>query len=165
MSVHGRGRYPRPPTSYGTLPRPLRRRLVVLAYIELLARVLLGLLARQRQQVEGAFDARDHAGGDTGVARCRVQLVVTQKRLDFTNVGTVLEQVGREAVAQRMQRHALLDPGRIGCLMEQAIELASGHRLTPSGAGKQPAFRHGRSGIVTRWARLPPLTQQFERLR
>jgi len=36
---------------------------------------------------------------------------VTQKRLDFTNVRTVLEQVGREAVAQRMQRHALLDPG------------------------------------------------------
>ena len=50
----------------------LRRRLVVLAYIELLARVLLGLLARQRQQVEGALDARDHAGGDAGVARRRV---------------------------------------------------------------------------------------------
>jgi len=47
----------------------LRRRLVVLAYIELLARGLLALLARQRQQVEGALDARDHAGGDAGVAR------------------------------------------------------------------------------------------------
>src|SRR5271169_614229 len=164
MSVHGRGRYPRPPTSYGTLPRPLRRRLVVLAYIELLARVLLGLLARQRQQVEGAFDAGDHAGGDTGVARCRVQLVVTQKRLDFTNVGTVLEQVGREAVAQRMQRHALLDPGRIGSLMEQAVELAGRHRLAALGAWKQPAFLHRRSGIMTRWAPLPPLPQQIEHL-
>src|ERR1700675_837854 len=141
-----------------------RRRRVVLAYIELLARVLLGLLARQRQQVEGAFDARDHAGGDTGVARRRVQFVVTQKRLDFTNIGTVLEQVGREAVAQRMQRHALLDPGRIGRLMEQAVELSGRHRLAAIGARKQPAFLQRRSGIVTRWAYLPPLAQQIERL-
>ena len=36
---------------YGASPRPLRRRLVVLAYIGLLVRVLLGLLARLRQQV------------------------------------------------------------------------------------------------------------------
>ena len=39
----------------------------------------LGLLARPRQQVERALDAGDHAGGDTGVARCRVQLVVTER--------------------------------------------------------------------------------------
>ena len=31
--------------------------------------------------------------------------------------------MGREAVAQRMQRHALPDPGRIGSLMKQAVEL------------------------------------------
>src|SRR5260370_35017464 len=52
---------------------PLGWRLFVVAYIALLARVLLGLLARQRQQVEGALDARDHAGGDAGVARRRVE--------------------------------------------------------------------------------------------
>jgi integrase/recombinase XerD len=34
--------------------------------------VLAGLLARLRQQVEGALDAGDHAGGDAGVARRRV---------------------------------------------------------------------------------------------
>src|SRR6516164_6475650 len=59
----------------------------------------LGLLARPRQQVERALDAGDHAGGDTGVARRRVQLVVTEKRLDLTNIDPVLEQVGREAVS------------------------------------------------------------------
>jgi hypothetical protein len=31
-------------------------------------------------------------------------------------------------VAQRMQRHALLDPGRLGCLMKQPAQLAGGHR-------------------------------------
>src|ERR1700674_5904657 len=134
----------------------LRRRLVLPAF--------LGLLVRLRQQVERALDAGDHPGGNTGVARRRVQLVVTQKRLDFTNIGTVLEQVGREAVAQRVQRHALLDPGRVGRLMEQAVELAGRHRLAELGAGKQPAFLQWHSGIVTRWARLPPLPQQIERL-
>ena len=49
---------------------PLCRRLVFPA---------LGLLARLRQQVERALDAGDHAGGDAGVARRRVQLVVTQR--------------------------------------------------------------------------------------
>ena len=49
----------------------LRRRLFLPA--------LPGLLARLRQQVERALDAGDHAGGDTGVARRRVQLGVAQR--------------------------------------------------------------------------------------
>src|SRR5215510_6146739 len=63
-----------------------------------------------------------------------------------------------------MQRHALLDPGRGGRLMEQAAQLAGGHRLAAPGAGEQPTFVHWRSCIVTRWTRLPPLPQQIERL-
>src|SRR5271156_3937721 len=51
----------------------LRRRLFLPA--------LPGLLARLRQQVEGALDAGDHAGGDAGVARRRVQFVVTDPEL------------------------------------------------------------------------------------
>ena len=69
---------------------PLCRRLVFPA---------LGLLARLRQPVERALDASNHAGGDARIARCRIQLVVTQKRLDDSNIGTALEQVRREAVA------------------------------------------------------------------
>src|ERR1039458_4438391 len=133
---------------------PLRRRLVFPA--------LLGLFARLRQQVERALDAGDHAGGDARVARRGVQFVVTQQRLDDADIGAALEQVGREAVAQRMQRHALLDPGRVGRLMEQAAELAGGHRLAGLAARKQPTFLKWRCGIVTWWARLPPLAQQIE---
>ncbi|HEV7445277.1 MAG TPA: hypothetical protein VGO18_21960 [Steroidobacteraceae bacterium] len=75
-----------------------------------------------------------------------------------------LEQVGREAVAQRVQRHALLDPGCIGRLMEQAAELAGRHRLARPAARKQPAFLHRRSRVIPRRACLPPLAQEIERL-
>ena len=67
-------------------------------------------------------------------------------------------------MAQRVQRHGLFDPGRLGRLVKQAAQLAGGHRLAVPVARKQPVFRHGCPGIVTRWARLPPLAQQTERL-
>jgi hypothetical protein len=49
------------------------------------------LLARLRQQVERALDAGDHAGGDAGVARRRVQFVVPQQRLDDANIGATFK--------------------------------------------------------------------------
>src|SRR6516164_9567065 len=79
--------------------RPLRRRLVVLAYIGLLARVLLGLLARLRQQVERALGVCDHARGDARVVRRRIQSFMPQKCLDDSNAGPTLEQMGGKGVA------------------------------------------------------------------
>src|SRR5580704_3434303 len=140
----------------------LRRRLVLPVRLGPLG--LPGLLARLRQPVERALDAGDQAGGDTGVACRGVQLVVTQQCLDNPDISLVIEQVGREAVAQRVQRHALPDPGRIGGRMEQAAQLTGGHRLAAPQAGKQPAFFKRRCRIVPRWARLPPLPQQSEHL-
>ncbi len=75
---------------------------------------------RLRQPVKRALDAGDQAGCDARVARRRVQFVVTQQCLDDSDISVVFEQVGREAVPQRMQRHVLLDPGCVGCLVEQA---------------------------------------------
>jgi len=63
--------------------RPLRRRLIL--------PVLPGLLARLRQPVERALDTRDHAGGDARVARRGVQFVVTEQRLDDSDIGVVFE--------------------------------------------------------------------------
>src|SRR5438552_17427323 len=92
--------------------RRLRRRLVF--------PVLSGLLARLRQQIERALDAGDHAGGDPRIpCRC-VQLVMPQERLNDPDVAAALKQMGREAVAQRVQGNALLDRGFIRRLMEQA---------------------------------------------
>jgi hypothetical protein len=44
-------------------------------------------------------------------------------------------------MAQRVQRHGLLDPGGVGRLVKQAAQLAGGHRLAVPVARKQPAFR------------------------
>src|ERR1700688_2229288 len=135
---------------------PLCRRLVFAA--------LPGLLARLRQQVERALDAGDHAGGDARVARRRIQFVVTKQRLDDSDIGTAIEQMSCKAVPKRVQCHGLLDSGRIGRFVEQAAQLAGAHRLAALGTWKQPTFLRRRSGIMTRWAHLPPLAQQVERL-
>src|SRR5260370_30563846 len=67
-------------------------------------------------------------------------------------------------MAQRVQRHGLLDPGRICRLVKQAAQLAGSDRLAAPIARKQPAFRHGCCSIVTRSACLPPLAEEIERL-
>jgi hypothetical protein len=85
---------------------------------------------------------------------------VTEQQLDLSEIGTLLEQVGGEAVAQRMHRHALLDPRCIGRFMKQAVEMARGDRpASRLSAGKQPTFLQRYSRVVTRGARLPPLPQ------
>src|SRR6516225_675942 len=122
-------------------------------------RLFFGFLRGCDNRSSGLSTPAIMPGGDTRVTRRCFQFVVTQQRLDNSNIGTTLEQVGREAVAQRVQCHGLRDPGRLGRLVKQAAQLAGGHRLAAPVAGKHPAFGHGCSGIVTRWAGLPPLAQ------
>jgi len=88
----------------------------------------------------------------------------SEQRLDGSDISVVFEQVGREAVPQRMQRHVLLDPGRVGCLVEQAAQLAGRHRFAGLTAGKQPALLQRHARVPTCWAHLPPLSQQIEHL-
>jgi hypothetical protein len=47
-----------------------------------------------------------------------------QQRHVYADIGAALEQMGREAVTERVQRHALLDPGRVGRALGMAIQLA-----------------------------------------
>src|SRR3982074_3090801 len=104
---------------------------------------LPGRPARLAQQVEWALDGRDHAGGHARVARRRVELVVTEESLNDADIGPTFEQMGRKTVAQRMQRHRLLDASRGSRLVKQTIELPGRHRLSWLGArGKTtPPFR------------------------
>src|SRR6516165_2858108 len=62
------------------------------------------LAARHAQAIKRALDLGDQPGGNAGVAGRRLQLLVTEQRLDHANVGAALKQMGREAVAKRMQR-------------------------------------------------------------
>src|SRR5882762_2552529 len=88
----------------------------------------------------------------------------SEQCLDDSDISVVFEQVGREAVPQRMQRYVLLDPGRVGCLVEQAAQLAGSHRFAGLTAGKQPALLQRHARVPTCWAYLPPLSQQIEHL-
>src|ERR1700724_314171 len=90
--------------------------------------------------------------------------VVTEESMNDADIGPTFEQMGRKAVAQRMQRHRLLDAGRVSRLVKQTIELPGRHRLSWLAAREQPALllRHAR--IVTGRSHLPPLPQQIERL-
>src|ERR1700730_8238938 len=125
---------------------------------------LPGRPARLAQQVEWALDGGDHASGHPRVARCCVELVVTEESLNDADIGPTFEQMGRKTVAQRMQRHRLLDAGRVSRLVKQTIELPGRHRLSWRAAREQPALllRHAR--IVASRSHLPPLSQQIERL-
>jgi hypothetical protein len=58
-----------------------------------------------------------------------IYILSFHQRHDDADIGAALEQMGREAVAERVQRHALLDPGRVGRPIEKAAQLAGGQRL------------------------------------
>ena len=69
--------------------------------LDLLDRLgFLGLAMRLGELLERALDVRDHAGGDPGVARRRVEFVVTEQRLNDADIHPAFQEVGGEAVAQ-----------------------------------------------------------------
>jgi hypothetical protein len=59
---------------------------------------LFGLSASLSQHVEWALDVGDHAGGNAGIARRGIELVMPQQSLDDSDIGAALEQMGGEAV-------------------------------------------------------------------
>jgi len=81
---------------------------------------------------------------------------VTEQHLDYPNVGVLFEQMGGEAVPQRVRRHVLLDASGLCGGMAGAIELARRHRIDWVLARKQPA-------LGPRYP--PPGAQQFEQAR
>jgi hypothetical protein len=78
---------------------------------------LPGRPARLAQQVEWALDGRDHAGGHTRVARCRVELVMTKESLNDADIGPTFEpwRSACSVTAFLMPRNACRrELGRIG---------------------------------------------------
>ena len=65
------------------------------------------------QPFQRALDVADRVDGDAGVERGRLQLGVAEQHLDHADVDVLLEQMGGEAVAQRVRRDPLGDPGRL----------------------------------------------------
>ena len=57
-----------------------------------------------------------------------IGILSREERLDHPDIPAALEKMGGEAVAQCVQRHAFLDPGRLSRFMKQATQLARSHR-------------------------------------
>jgi hypothetical protein len=87
---------------------------------------------------------------------------VAEQHLDHANVGILFQEVGSEAVPQRVRRHPLLDPGRLGSGVDGSVELAGRERLDRIATRKQPALRqqHAEPPPLP-----PPGAQEFEQLR
>src|SRR5215469_11997077 len=88
-----------------------------------------------------------HACGAT-VAGCRLELGMSEQRLNHAKVRTALEQMGREAVAKRMQRNRLAQPRGFGGLLEQPAELTRGQWLMLTATWKQPALFRRKAGVI-----------------
>ncbi len=97
--------------------------------------------AASAQIIERAVYRRDHAGRHSRIPRGGLQLVVAEQRLADPNVDAAPQPAGREAVAQRMQRHRLCDTGSGHRLMEEACELP-GREPFASVAWEEPTLFH-----------------------
>src|SRR5258708_17833703 len=122
--------------------------------------------ARHAQAIDRALDLGNHSSRYTTVAGRRLEFVVSEQRLNQPDIRAALEQVGREAVAKRMQGDCLAQPCGSRGLLEQPAELTRGQRLMLTATWKQPAvFWRDAAVIIRGRPRLPPLPQQFEDLR
>src|SRR5215471_9058365 len=109
-----------------------------------------------RQPIQWADDRADGVGGDARIEHGGLELGMTEQHLDHADVGVLLQEVGREAVAQCVRRHPFGDLGHVGGGMDRPIELAHRDVVDRVLSGKQPGFRPRDP---------PPVTQQPKQLR
>src|ERR1700746_1382071 len=115
--------------------------------------------------LQGALDLRNQSDRYATITGRRLGFGMSEQGLNDANVLPALEQMGRKAVAKRMQRDRLAHPRGFSGLLEQSTELTRGHWLMLTAAWKQPAL-FGRDAVVGRGrSHLPPLPQQLQDLR
>src|SRR3954471_10833853 len=110
----------------------------------------------QAELVERAGHGAHRAGCDLGVEGGVVELRVPEQGLDDPDIGAVLEQVRREAVAECVRADPLGDVGRLRRLDDDAMELPGADRLQRMLTGEQPAVAMHDALLPTD---LPPLAQ------
>ena len=85
-----------------------------------------------------------------------LQAIVSEQFFYSVQVCSVIKQVGRKAVPQRMGRNAFGDSSQVFGDGDGAVELTRRHRIDRVLAGKEPHLRP---------RRLPPFAQEFEQVR
>src|SRR6202166_2100930 len=114
---------------------------------------------RRAQTLQGALDLGNQSDRHATVAGCRLGLGMSEQRLNHANVLAALEQMGRKAMAKRMQRDRLAQRRGFGGLLEQSTELTRSQRLITATL-KQPALFQRAADVIRSRPRLPPLPQQ-----
>src|SRR5450432_126626 len=132
--------------------RLLRRRLALAG--------LLGPFAWCVEPVERALDRGDEAGGDPRIARRRLQLRMSEQRLDHSDIDAAIIEVRGKAVPKRVQVDGLGDAGGIGGFVEQPVELPGRQMQSLAATGEQPALGHGHAEVIFVRAQRPPFLQQ-----
>src|SRR3954470_19068703 len=102
---------------------------------------LVWLHRQRREPIERAHDRADGVGGDPGIERRGLELGVPEQNVDHADVDVLLQQVGCEAVAQRVRRDPLGDLGRARGGMDGPVELTRGERVDRVLSGEQPDAR------------------------
>ena len=90
-----------------------------------------------------------------------LSLAWPKQHLDHPDVDLLLQQVGGKAVAERVERNPLVDPGRILGAVEDPAQLAGGQRVDRVLARKQPAPRQHHTLVM---AEPPPIAQQRQQV-
>src|SRR3974377_127383 len=84
---------------------------------------------------------------------------MSKKNLDYPNIGLLLQEMGGEAVPQRMNADTLGNAGTPRCQANDPVELAR-TRMLPAVAGKQPGLTGRHPALLARDA--PPLMQYLK---
>jgi hypothetical protein len=98
-------------------------------------------IGEHRQLIERTDHIPDRARRDPRLERGGRQLRVTQQHLDDADIDTVLQQVGRKAVPQRVRPDPLGDARRVRCLGGDTVYLSVADRFEVMLSGEQPAVR------------------------
>src|SRR6267154_1825270 len=96
--------------------------------------------AQRCQTIQRAHDFANGVGGNTGIERGGLELGVAKQDLDHPNINVLLKQVGCEAMAQGVRRHALGNLGHVGRSVAGAGKLTRCHRVGRVLAREQPAL-------------------------
>ena len=73
---------------------------------------------------------------------------MAEQSLDDANVDLLFQQMGGEAVSQRVHGDIFIEAGRFGGGVEDPLQRPGGNRLQRIGAGKEPIGRLGSLPIV-----------------
>ncbi len=111
--------------------------------------------------LQRALDRPQGGGCHMTVTRRGIELATLQQYLDHPDIDLLFQQVGREAMPQRVQGDPLVDVGGLLGVVKDAAQLAGGQRIGRVLSWKQPAMGQHHALLP---ASTPPGAQKREQI-